>query len=174
MIDCVEVGVSKHYLFASSIEKHCVWLTLVVLYTLVAPDHSSKHGVSVIIFLFHPTAFQPLSLQILVPFYMMCWKCSFQTSLLNSLGCLWSLSTFMSSYEAINVGFWSSTRTWQGMTQLQFITTLQIFILTLLFYPSHHFVCVHDLRNCASTWRKIAPLLGSVAKLESIMPSMRL
>lgn len=53
-INSVEVGISKHYLFVHFInwKTLCVWLTPVVLYSLVAPDNSSKHGVSVIIFYF--------------------------------------------------------------------------------------------------------------------------
>ena len=93
-VNSVEMSISKCYLFVHFIhwKTPCVWLTLVVLCTLVAPNHSPKHGVSVIIFLFHPIAFQPLSIQTLVPFHMVFWKCSFQTSLPNSFECLWSLS----------------------------------------------------------------------------------
>lgn len=110
-IHSVEVGVSKHDWFAHFF--NCVWLTPVILYTLVASDNSFRHRVSVRIFLFHAIAFQPPSLQILVPFHMVCWKCSFQTSLPSSFECPWSLSTLMSSYEAISVGCWISTRKWQ-------------------------------------------------------------
>lgn len=75
-VSSLEEGVSKHCLLVHFInwKTLCVWLTPDVLYTLVAPDHSFKHGLSLIIFLllcpqhsilcrqFHcPVPFQPLN-----------------------------------------------------------------------------------------------------------------
>lgn len=52
-VSSLEGDVSKHCLLVHFInwKTFSVWLTPAVLYTLVAPDHSSKHGVSLIIFL---------------------------------------------------------------------------------------------------------------------------